>query len=138
VREASTISDRDYSLRQVTSLPCLHLPSHRPEVSPHAINTHRDDVQSAEATEILERRLTPKNPALSASWQWSRPYGYSICAYGLTAQEIVTAVERLLQAEVLAIENEQEIFTAMVALKQGGADHSRTRSVRRMYSHVDV
>jgi predicted nucleic-acid-binding protein len=37
----------------------------------------------------------------------------------LTAQEIATAVERLLQVEVLAIENEQEVFTAMVALKQG-------------------
>ncbi len=40
-------------------------------------------------------------------------------AYGLTAQEISTAVERLLQVEILAIENEQEVFTAMVALKQG-------------------
>ena len=40
-------------------------------------------------------------------------------AYGLTAQEIATAIERLLQVEVLAIEDEQEVFTAMVALKQG-------------------
>jgi len=40
-------------------------------------------------------------------------------AYGLTAQEIATAVERLLQVEVLTIANEQEVFTAMVALKQG-------------------
>jgi predicted nucleic-acid-binding protein len=40
-------------------------------------------------------------------------------AYGLTGQEIATAVERLVQVEVLAIENEQEVFTAMVALKQG-------------------
>lgn len=29
------------------------------------------------------------------------------------------AVERLLQVEVLAIESEQEVFTAMIALKQG-------------------
>ena len=35
------------------------------------------------------------------------------------------AVERLLQVEVLAIENQQEVFTAMVALKQG-RDHLRT------------
>ena len=40
-------------------------------------------------------------------------------AYSLTAQEIATTIERLLQVEVLAIENEQEVFTAMVALKQG-------------------
>ena len=30
-----------------------------------------------------------------------------------------TAIERLLQVEVLAIENERQVFTAMVALKQG-------------------
>ena len=41
------------------------------------------------------------------------------CAYGLTAQEIAKAIERLLQVEVLAIENEQKVFTAMVAVKQG-------------------
>jgi len=40
-------------------------------------------------------------------------------AYGLTARDIATAVERLLQVEVLAIEHERAVFTAMVALKQG-------------------
>jgi predicted nucleic-acid-binding protein len=40
-------------------------------------------------------------------------------AYGLTAQEIANAVERMLQVEVLVIENEQEVFSAMIALKQG-------------------
>ena len=34
-------------------------------------------------------------------------------------RDIATAIERLLQVEVLAVENEQEVFTAMVALKQG-------------------
>ena len=83
--------------------------------------TQDDPVQSAKATEILERRLTPKNPgfvsvvvAVETVWVLDR-------AYGLTAQEIATAVERLLQVEVLTIENEQEVFTAMVALKQGRA-----------------
>jgi predicted nucleic-acid-binding protein len=45
-------------------------------------------------------------------------------AYSLTAQEISAAVERLLQVEVLAIENEQQVFTAMVALKQGRGSFS--------------
>jgi predicted nucleic-acid-binding protein len=40
-------------------------------------------------------------------------------AYGLTDQEIAAAVERILQVEVLLVENEQEVFAAMVALKQG-------------------
>jgi predicted nucleic-acid-binding protein len=78
-----------------------------------------DPAQSAKATEILERRLTLKNPGfvsvvviVETVWVLDR-------AYGLSAQEIATAVERLLQVEVLTIANEQEVFTAMVALKQG-------------------
>lgn len=81
--------------------------------------TQDDPVQSAQAIEIFERRLTPKNPGfvsvvaiVEMVWVLDR-------AYGLTVQEIATAVERLLQVEVLTIESEQEVFTAMVALKQG-------------------
>jgi len=40
-------------------------------------------------------------------------------AYGLTDQQIAAAIERLLQVEVLVVENEQQVFAAMVALKQG-------------------
>lgn len=39
--------------------------------------------------------------------------------YGLSAREIAAAIERILQVEVLVVENEQEVFSAMVALKQG-------------------
>ncbi len=81
--------------------------------------TQDDPVQSAKATEIFERRLTPRNlgfvsvvAMVETAWVLDR-------AYGLTAQEIATAVERLLQVEVLAVENEQEVFSAMVVLKQG-------------------
>jgi predicted nucleic-acid-binding protein len=81
--------------------------------------TQDDRAQSAKATEILERRLTQNNPGfvsviamVGTVWVLDR-------AYGLTAQEIATAIERLLQVDVLAIENEQEVFVAMVALKQG-------------------
>ena len=81
--------------------------------------TQDDPVQSAKATEILERRLTPKNPGFVSVVAMVETVWVLDRAYGLTAQEIATAVERLLQVEVLAIENEQEVFTAMVALKQG-------------------
>lgn len=81
--------------------------------------TQDDPVQPAEATEILERRLTPKNPGFVSVVAMVETVWVLDRAYGLTAQEIATAVERLLQVEVLAIENEQEVFTAMVALKQG-------------------
>jgi predicted nucleic-acid-binding protein len=81
--------------------------------------TQDDPVQSAKATEILERRLTPKNTGFVSVVTMAETVWVLDRAYGLTAQEIATAVERLLQVEVLAIENEQEVFTAMVALKQG-------------------
>ena len=78
-----------------------------------------DPVQSPRAQEIIERRLTEENPGfvsvvaiVETVWVLDR-------AYGLNAQEIAVTVERMLQAEVLVIENEQEVFTAMVALKQG-------------------
>ena len=81
--------------------------------------TQDDPVQSAKATEILERRLTRKNPGFVSVVAMVETVWVLDRAYGLTAQEIATAVERLLQVEVLTIENEQEVFTAMVALKQG-------------------
>ena len=81
--------------------------------------TQDDPVQSAKATEILERRLTAKNPGFVSIVAMVETVWVLDRAYGLTAQEIATAVERLLQVEVLTIENEQEVFTAMVALKQG-------------------
>jgi predicted nucleic-acid-binding protein len=40
-------------------------------------------------------------------------------AYGLSGPEIAAAVERTLQADVLVIENEQQVFAAMTVLKGG-------------------
>ena len=81
--------------------------------------TQDDPVQSAKAAEIFERRLTEKNPGFVSVVAMVETVWVLDRAYFLTAQEIATAIERLLQVEVLAIENEQEVFTAMVALKQG-------------------
>ncbi len=80
--------------------------------------TQDDPVQSAKAREILERRLTPKDPGFVSVVAMVETVWVLDRAYGLRAQEIATTVERLLQVKVLAIENEQEVFTAMVALKQ--------------------
>jgi predicted nucleic-acid-binding protein len=86
--------------------------------------THDDPVQSAKATEIIERRLTPKNPGFVSIVAMVETVWVLDRAYSLTAQEISTAVERLLQVEVLAIESEQQVFAAMVALKQGRGSFS--------------
>ena len=81
--------------------------------------TQDDPVQAAKATEILESPLTPRNPGFVSIVAMVETVWVLDRAYGLTPQEIAIAVERLLQVEVLAIENEQEVFTAMIALKQG-------------------
>jgi predicted nucleic-acid-binding protein len=79
----------------------------------------QDDVlQSARATEIIEE-LTEVNPGfisivamVETSWVLDR-------RYGLSTREIATAIEHVLQTDVLIVENEQEVFTAMIALKEG-------------------
>jgi predicted nucleic-acid-binding protein len=40
-------------------------------------------------------------------------------AYRLADQDIAAALERMLQIEVLVVENELEVFAAMVELKRG-------------------
>jgi predicted nucleic-acid-binding protein len=81
--------------------------------------TQDDPMQSAKAREIVERRLTEEKPGfvsivavVETVWVLER-------AYGQRPHEIVGAVERMLQTDVLVIENEQEVFTAMIALKEG-------------------
>lgn len=81
--------------------------------------TQDDTVQSRKATEIIEQRLTEEDPGfvsivvmVEIVWVLDR-------AYGLAAHEIAAAIERLLQAEVLVVEHEQEVFPAMIALKEG-------------------
>ena len=69
-------------------------------------------------TELIERQFTADNPAfvslvamVETAWVLER-------AYGLSDGAIAAAIERMLQAEVLVVENEQEVFTAMIALKE--------------------
>jgi predicted nucleic-acid-binding protein len=78
-----------------------------------------DPIQSAKATDIIERRLTEENPGFVSTVAIVETVWVLDRAYGLGNDEIAAAIERTLQIEVLVVENEQEIFTAMIALKQG-------------------
>jgi predicted nucleic-acid-binding protein len=76
-----------------------------------------DPVQSAKATAWIEKRLTAENPGFisvvavaEAVWVLER-------SYGVADQDIAATIERLLQADVLVVENEQQVFAAMIALK---------------------
>jgi predicted nucleic-acid-binding protein len=78
-----------------------------------------DPIQSPQAREIIERRLDEGNPGFVSIVAMVETVWVLERAYGLTSHEIVDAVERMLQADLLVVENEQEVFTAVVALKQG-------------------
>ena len=78
-----------------------------------------DPVQSATATEVFERRLTESDPGFVSIVAMVETVWVLERAYRLAADEIAAAVERILQADVLVAEYEQDVFTAMIALKEG-------------------
>ena len=78
-----------------------------------------DPIQSAKANEIIERRRTEENPGFVSVVAMVETVWVLDCVYGLGSDEIAAAIERTLQIDVLVVENEQEVFTAMIALKQG-------------------
>lgn len=81
--------------------------------------TQDDPAQSRKATQIIESRLTEDQPGFislvtlaETAWVLERTYHHS-------NGEIARAIEMMLQADSLLIQNEQEVFTAMVTLKTG-------------------
>jgi len=78
-----------------------------------------DPAQSARATEIIERRLSEENPGFVSVVAMAETVWVLDRAYGLSDEDIAAAIERMLQADVLLVEDEQEVFAAMSALKDG-------------------
>lgn len=78
-----------------------------------------DPLQSPKATEFIERRLTAQNPGFISVVAMAETARVLERAYGLADEAIAAAIERTLQADVLVVESEQEVFTAMIALKEG-------------------
>ena len=78
-----------------------------------------DVIQARQANQIIERQLTEQSPGfislvtmVETAWVLNR-------VYHLSNQEVAAAIERILQADTLLVQNEQEVFTAMIALKTG-------------------
>ncbi|HUZ95230.1 MAG TPA: type II toxin-antitoxin system VapC family toxin [Edaphobacter sp.] len=78
-----------------------------------------DPIESRKATEIIERRLTEDHPGFISLVTMVETVWVLDRIYGLSDKEIASAVERMLQADSFFIQNEQEVFTAMVALRSG-------------------
>ncbi len=81
--------------------------------------TQDDPIQSPKAREIIERRLSAESPGFVSIVAMVETVWVLERAYGLTPLEVVGAVERMLQTDVLVVEHEQEVFTAMIALQDG-------------------
>ena len=78
-----------------------------------------DPAQSARATEIIELRLSEANPGFVSVVAMAEMAWVLERAYGLPTKDVVGAIERTLQADVLVVERDQEVFAAMTALKEG-------------------
>lgn len=80
-----------------------------------------DPLQSSRATRLFEQRLTDEEPGFISLVTLVETVWVLDRAYRLSMAEIAAAIERLLQADTLIVQNEQQVFTAMIALKSGKA-----------------
>ena len=81
--------------------------------------TQDHPIQSPKAREIIERRLTEENPGFVSIVVMVETVWVLDRAYKVAPHEIAAAVERVLQTDVIVVENEQEVFIAMIAIKEG-------------------
>jgi predicted nucleic-acid-binding protein len=83
-----------------------------------------DAIQSPQATHIIERQLTQERPGFISLVTMVETVWVLDRIYGLSNREVAEAVERILQADTLLVQNEQEAFTAMIAFKTGDGSFS--------------
>lgn len=81
--------------------------------------TQDDPVQSTRAGEVIEQRLTEEEPGFVSLVTMAELVWVLGSFYEFTNREIAAAVERMLQVTTLRVQNEREVFTAMIALRKG-------------------
>jgi predicted nucleic-acid-binding protein len=81
--------------------------------------TQDDPIQSPQATEIIERRLSRERPGFVSLVTMAEIAWVLGSVYELADGEIADTVERMLQSDTLMVQNEQQVFTAMVSLRRG-------------------
>jgi predicted nucleic-acid-binding protein len=78
-----------------------------------------DPIQSKIAADLIERRLTEREPGFISIVAMTETAWVLERVYGLAGAEVARAIERMLQTDLLVVGIEQEIFTATVALREG-------------------
>ncbi len=81
--------------------------------------TQDDPVQSPRATALLEHRLSAADPGFISTVVMAEMARVLERAYRFTAAEIAAAIERLLAADRLLVEREQQVYAAMISLREG-------------------
>lgn len=80
-----------------------------------------DAVQSPKAAEVMERRLTEDDPGFISIVAMAETVCVLARTYGLSNVELAAAVERMLESDALVVENAQEVWIAMTAVREGRA-----------------
>jgi predicted nucleic-acid-binding protein len=78
-----------------------------------------DPVQSPKAADIIERRLSARNPGFVSLVCILEIVWVLGSLYKRTRGEIAQHIEMILAADSLEVQNEQEVYQAVVALRNG-------------------
>jgi predicted nucleic-acid-binding protein len=78
-----------------------------------------DPVQSARATEIITSQLTEEEPGFVSLVIILEVVWVLKSLYKRSRREIATDIEMVLAADTLEVQNEQEVYHAVVALRNG-------------------
>jgi len=78
-----------------------------------------DPLQSPRATEIITRRLSEQEPGFVSLVTILEVVWVLKSLYKRSRQEIANDVEMILAADTLEVQNEQEVYHAVVALRNG-------------------
>jgi predicted nucleic-acid-binding protein len=78
-----------------------------------------DPAQSRRATQIIERQLTEQEPGFVSLVSALEVVWVLRSLFKRSRQEIANDIEMLLAADTLEVQNEQEVYNAVVSLRNG-------------------
>ena len=78
-----------------------------------------DSVQSPRATEIITRRLTEEDPGFVSLVTILEVVWVLKSLYKRSRQQVASDLEMVLAADTLEVQNEQQVYHAVVALRNG-------------------
>ncbi len=84
--------------------------------------TQDDPVLSPKATSLITRQLSFANPGFVTIVTMVEIAWVLASVYSLSIAEIADEIERILTADALVVEREQQVFVAMMLFKKGTAE----------------